>query len=62
VIREETLQKVDDPPRSRCVLTLSSREWARNQGEECAVDQRIAVDQKEPRAGRWGYVCHERFG
>jgi hypothetical protein len=49
VRREQALKEVDDPPRGGGVLAPRRRERTGDEREERAVDQRVSVDQKEPR-------------
>ena len=48
----EQSQKGRNPPARRRVLTLARRKGARNHREECAINERIAVDEEESRAFR----------
>ena len=56
---EEPLQEVDDAPRGRRVLAAARGERARDQREERAIDQRVAVDEKESGRG-WKAGLHAR--
>ena len=47
--REEALEEIHHPPGRRSVLTTRRGERAGDQREEGAIDQRVAVDQEEPR-------------
>src|SRR4029079_7810559 len=44
---EEALHEVDDSPRGGRVFAAARRERTRNQGEERAIDERIAVHEEE---------------
>ena len=67
---DEALQEVGDPPRGARVLAAARGEGARDEGEERAVDERVAVDEEEARRlrardlGRGGEreVGHEAGG
>src|SRR5689334_6760527 len=48
---EEPLQKVDAAPGGRRVLTAARRKRARDEGEERAIDERVAVHEEEARRG-----------
>src|SRR5262249_51043712 len=56
VILHEALQKVHDAPSGGRVLATARGERARGERKERAMDQRVAVDEKEPR--RWWRACH----
>jgi hypothetical protein len=58
VTGEHALEEIRDAPRRRCVLTATGGEGARDQGEERAIDQRVAVDEKQ--TGRW-WLQHLRI-
>ncbi len=50
VVGEKRLQEIDYSPGGRGVLATRGRQRARDQREECPVDQRVPVDQED--AGR----------
>ena len=55
---DEALKKIDHAPRGGGVLSAARREGTRDQREKRAVNQRVAVDEKE--SGRsWKAGLHE---
>ena len=50
---QETIEKVYNTPSGGRVLTVARRKRPRDEGEESAIDERIAVDEKESRRRRW---------
>ena len=48
---EEPLQEIDDAPRGGRVLAAAGGERTRDEREERAVDERVAVDEKQTRRG-----------
>jgi hypothetical protein len=67
---EQALEKVDDAPRGRRVLSARRGERASDEREERAVDERVAVDEEQARCARrcrgWrsgeGRISHGRLG
>ena len=47
----ETLDEVDDTPRSGGILSTRRRQWAGNQSKERAVNQRVAINQEKAWCG-----------
>ena len=63
MVGEQALEEVDDSPRGRRVLAARRRERARDEREERAIDQRVAIDEEEPRrAGRVAAGADEKVG
>ncbi len=52
VLLEQSVEKVDDAPGSGRVLATTGGERPRDQREERAVDERVAIDEEKPRWGR----------
>src|ERR1700682_4341386 len=47
MLRDQTLKKVCYPPACRGVLPLARGEWARDQREKSAINERIPVNEKQ---------------
>ena len=61
VCGQETLEKICDAPCGRGVLAATGVQRPREQREERAIDQRIAINEKKSRCRRLGYITHGRL-